>query len=72
LVCSDLRGLPPAFVITAELDPIRDEAEEYTRRLARAGVEASFERIAGARHGIDGATGLMFDALIRRLAVLGH
>lgn len=52
LLCTDLHDLPSAFVITAEEDPIRDEAEEYTRRLQRAGVDATCHRIPGARHGI--------------------
>ena len=47
----DLAGLPPALVITAEFDPLRDEAELYGRRLLAAGVEATVSRYAGANHG---------------------
>jgi acetyl esterase len=47
----DLTGLPPALIITAQYDPLRDEAELYGRRLAEAGVDATVSRYAGANHG---------------------
>ena len=47
----DLTGLPPALIVTAEHDPLRDEAELYGRRLAEAGVEVTVSRYAGANHG---------------------
>jgi acetyl esterase len=47
----DLSGLPPALVVTAEHDPLRDEGEVYGRRLAEAGVDATVSRYAGANHG---------------------
>ncbi|MFJ9082653.1 alpha/beta hydrolase [Streptomyces sp. NPDC102384] len=47
----DLSGLPPALVVTAEFDPMRDEGELYGRRLREAGVAATVSRYEGAGHG---------------------
>ncbi|MDT2005632.1 alpha/beta hydrolase [Rhodococcus opacus] len=47
----DLAGLPPALIVTAEYDPMRDEGELYGRRLNEAGVEATVSRYSGANHG---------------------
>lgn len=47
----DLTGLPPALIVTAEHDPLRDEGELYGRRLREAGVDATVTRYAGAGHG---------------------
>ncbi|MEU5095405.1 alpha/beta hydrolase [Streptomyces sp. NPDC020996] len=48
---ADLTGLPPALIVTAQYDPLRDEGELYGRRLWEAGVEATVSRYDGAGHG---------------------
>ncbi|MGX1544209.1 alpha/beta hydrolase [Streptomyces adustus] len=61
LYADDLGGLPPALVLTAEYDPLRDEGEEYARRLRAAGGEAETVRYDGLIHGFFWACE-MFDA----------
>ena len=47
----DLTAMPPAVVVTAECDPIRDQGRAYAAALARAGVPVTFREARGTIHG---------------------
>lgn len=51
LLAKDLSRQPRTLILTAEYDPLRDEGEEYGRRLREAGNQAAVHRIADALHG---------------------
>jgi acetyl esterase len=50
-LANSLGDLPAAFIITAEIDPLRDEGEAYAEALRRAGVNAKLKRYNGVCHG---------------------
>lgn len=51
LLYDRLEQMPRTLILTAEFDPLRDEGEEYGRKLKEAGNEVEVRRIAGAIHG---------------------
>jgi len=51
MLAEDLAGLPPAHILTAEFDPLRDSGEAYGRRLSEAGVPTVISRQPGHIHG---------------------
>jgi acetyl esterase len=75
----DLAGVAPAVVVTAECDVLRDEGEEYARRLRDAGVAVAQRRYGGLVHGflriageVDAARSAFDDMVTLAAATLGY
>jgi acetyl esterase len=51
LLAKEVKGLPPAFVLTAGFDPLRDEGRAYADRLVDAGVKTTYVNYPGTIHG---------------------
>ena len=62
LRATNFTGLPPAFVLTAGFDPLRDEGEAYAKRLAGAGVTVQYKCYESMIHGFASITGLIESA----------
>ncbi|RRJ30119.1 alpha/beta hydrolase [Halocatena pleomorpha] len=62
LLARDLSGLPPASVVTAGFDPLRDDGIEYARRLAADGVDVTHRNYETMIHGFLSMTGVASNA----------
>lgn len=65
LAASDLAGLPPTLVMTAEFDPLRDEGIAFAQRLAGAGVQVEHLHAEDQMHGF-----LLLDRVVDRAGLL--
>lgn len=74
LLAADLAGLPPALIVVAEHDPVRDDGERYLAALHAAGVSASAVRVLAHPHGGWVIPGTLTHQLVRDLhaAALRH
>ncbi len=70
LLASSHKDLPPALIITAQYDPLRDEGEAYGKKLQAAGVPVEMIRYDGAVHGLMGSFESMRDAHLAHVKFL--
>ena len=66
-----LPGLPPAYLLTAGADPLRDEGDEFAKRLKKAGVAVTYRTYPGQFHGFFTMGKLLPQANGRRVARSG-
>ena len=59
---ADLSRLPPATVITADIDPLRSEGRDYAQRLMAAGVSVDYVNYAGVTHEFFGVGAVLDEA----------
>ena len=59
---ANLQGLPPATVITADIDPLRSEGAAYAQRLAAAGVSIDYRNYSGVTHEFFGMGAVLDEA----------
>jgi acetyl esterase len=71
LRAKDLSGLPPALILTAQYDVLRDEGEAYAARLRQAGVPVRLTRYLEMNHGFIGL-GAVFEQSRRALQEIGE
>jgi acetyl esterase/lipase len=64
----DLRGLPPAYVMTVDFDALRDEGLQYAQRLIEAGIPTELHHYPGTFHGFD----TLVDTTVSRRARAEH
>ena len=63
LLAKDFNGLPPAFVLTAGYDPLRDEGRAYADRLIAAGIKTTYVNYPGTIHGFFSLTRFLSQGL---------
>ena len=69
LLAQDLSGLPPALVVTAGYDPLKDEGAAYAAALARAGVESELVDFPDCLHGFVGLARIYPEAAKSRAVI---
>ena len=63
LLATDFKGLPPAFVLTAGFDPLRDEGRAYADKLIDAGIKTTYVNYPGTIHGFFSMTRFLQEGL---------